>query len=490
MRFFSLFVVTPYLTKEPSIYGIYAVCVSVTIFLGYADLGFLMAGQKYASESYTRGDRTEEMQYIGFGAFVLLIFTLLCSFGFLYLGFHPQRLIKGLTPGTIDIASNLLFILAAFAPVTVLQRMVAMIFDIRLNSYVNQRISLFASFITIGSVFYFFRNGSYSIVPYFLLSQSINLLVVLIAIWVAKKKYTYNVTALLKYIRFDKKIYNKANSLAYSGLYIMVMWILFYEVDQLVISKFLGAEKVAIYAIAITFTTFFRTIFGILFSPFSVRSNYFIGNDDEEGLRKFCLQLMTLSAPLTILPTIAFAIVAKPFVFSWVGPNYVESVDIARLISFVYTLAFISYPASIYLNAKAQVKENYVIATLQPLIYWVGIVSVFSFLGLFSFGLFKLIATLLADCFYFYILIKSLKLSFSEFCRNVFYPIMLPLLFLIIALTFANNYFPYDKSKINLFIVLGVTGTCILISFGIQYMVSPNIKVVVKKLIGGITKTV
>ena len=59
-KFLSLFIVTPYLTSDKPIYGIFAVCVSVTIFLSYSDLGFMMAGQKYAAECYAKGDRTEE----------------------------------------------------------------------------------------------------------------------------------------------------------------------------------------------------------------------------------------------------------------------------------------------------------------------------------------------------------------------------------------------------------------------------------------------
>jgi O-antigen/teichoic acid export membrane protein len=288
LRFISMFIVTPYLSKEPTTFGIYSVCISVTIFLGYADLGFLRAGQKYASECFARGERTEEMKFIGFGAFVLFVFAMLCAIVFFYLGFHPEKLIKGLdTTGKVATASNLLFILAAFTPVTVLQRMASMIFDIRLDGYISQRISLGASLITIASVFYFFGNEHYQIVPYFFFSQSINLLVVLICLWLAKRKYQYNLLQLFRFINFNAAIYRKAKNLAYSGLYVMIVWIFFYELDQLAIGKFLGAEKVAIYAIAFAFATFFRSIYGILFSPFNVRANHYVGNGDDEGLKRF-----------------------------------------------------------------------------------------------------------------------------------------------------------------------------------------------------------
>ena len=69
-----MFIVIPYLTSEPEIYGIYTVCISVSIFLAYADLGFLSAGQKYAAEYFAKGKRQEEIKVIGFTTFILLVF--------------------------------------------------------------------------------------------------------------------------------------------------------------------------------------------------------------------------------------------------------------------------------------------------------------------------------------------------------------------------------------------------------------------------------
>jgi len=482
-----MFIVTPFLTKEPSTYGIYAICISVTIFLNYADLGFLRAGQKYAAECYGRGERAEEMKYIGFGTFILSIFTLLCALTFLFFGLQPESLMKGLdTPEKISTASGLLLILAGFTPVTILQRMVSMIFDIRLDSFVNQRISLAASIITIASVFYFFGKENYRIVPYFFFSQSINFIAVVIWLWLAKKKYTYNIKQLLRSVHFDAVIYKKVKGLAYSGLYIMGVWIIFYELDQIAIGKFLGVEKVAIYAIAFALLAFFRNIYTIFFSPFSIRANYFIANRDEEGLKRFCLQLVSLSAPLVVFPTIAFALVSKPFIMSWVGANYAESVDLASMFSLIFTLSFMTFPASIVLLVKVRIKEMNIIATIQPIIYWIGVICTYSFWGLLSFSSFKLIATFVSEFYFIYILIKFLDISLKEFLQKTIYPMIIPLIFLITALVIADVYLPYQKSKINLLIVLGTTGLCIGVSFLIQYMASSNMRIVAKSLIGSI----
>ena len=69
-----MFVVIPYLTSNPTIYGIYSVCISFSIFLAYADLGFMGAGQKYAAEYFARKEYDEEIKVIGFTNFILFVF--------------------------------------------------------------------------------------------------------------------------------------------------------------------------------------------------------------------------------------------------------------------------------------------------------------------------------------------------------------------------------------------------------------------------------
>jgi O-antigen/teichoic acid export membrane protein len=487
LRFLSMFIVTPYLSKEPSTYGIYAVCISVTIFLNYADMGFLSAGQKFASECYARAERSEEMKYIGFGIFILLIFALICALIFFYFGLHPQALIKGLdTSEKISTATNLLLILAVFTPVAVLQRMIAMVFDIRLDNYINQRISLFASILTIASVFYFFRNGNYQIVSYFLFSQSINLAVVIICFFLAKRKYNYNIKRLFYCVRFDPIIYKRAKQLAYSGLYGMIVWLLFYEIDQIIIAKFLGSNKVAIYAIAIAFPTVFRTVLGIIFGPFLVRANYFVGIGDDEGLKKFCIQLVSLSAPVIVISTVAISIVSQPLVLSWVGNDYTESVNLAKLLVLVFTLSFISSPLSLYLVAKERLKEVYFIATILPFLYWGGILFSYSTLGLLSFGLFKLIATIVTSLFYLHFLVKYFKLSLLDFLRRVIVPLILPLCFLVSSLLIANRFLPNEKSKMNLLLVIGTAGLSIILSLLIAYFTSSRLRINAKNILGNI----
>ncbi len=480
LRFVSMFIVTPFLTKDPSTFGVYSVCLSVTMFLNYADLGFLNACQKYASECFARKEDDLERKYIGFGTFVLLVFSILFSIVFIFLSFNPHMLIKGLeNEAQIRIARKLLFILAIFTPVTVFQRMISMVFEIRLNNYVTQRISLISSIVTIGSVFIFFTKNKYDIVGYYLFGQIMISLSVIVNLFLARKRYHYDIKGLLRSIRFDPMIFKKANALAFSGLYCTIFWILFYELDQIAIGKYLGAEKVAAYAIAFSFSTIFRFTFSILYSPFTNRVNYFIGNKDDEGLKSFCMQLSVLTAPLVLIPTVAFVVIAKPFILSWVGDTFAESIPLARFYATIFMFGFISYPASMILTAKVRIKESNFISTIQPFIYWAGILITYHTLGLMSFALFKFIARYISELFCLYILINFIGVSLTGFIKKVFYPVLLPMIFMVVSLMLLEKYLPGEKSKVNLAVVVGTTGSVIAIALVIQYFISNEIKMMV-----------
>ena len=129
----SMFVVTPLITNMPVVYGIYTVCISLTIFLNYADLGFLMAGEKFAAESYSKKDPESERAFIGTSVFIYLIvciFILLCVVIFAW---NPSLLIRDIGKDSLqyDIAQKLLLILSLSIPFTVVQKYVFLIYKIR-----------------------------------------------------------------------------------------------------------------------------------------------------------------------------------------------------------------------------------------------------------------------------------------------------------------------------------------------------------------------
>ena len=473
LSFVSMFIVTPYLSSSPSIYGIYMVCISMNIFFSYADLGFIGAGQKYAAEYFARGEKKEEIQIIGFSSFILLIFAFLCSFVFLFLSHNPVLLIKNLHAGEeYLIASRLLLILAASVPIIILQRIITMIFSIRLQDYLVQRVNVVTNILRIISIYYFFGQGKYDIVGYFLFIQILTFIMQIFLLLVARHKFDYSLKLLLRSICFKKQVFSKTRNLAFTSLFITVSWIIYYELDSIVIIKFLGAEKVAIYAIGLTALSLFRSLFGSLFAPFGPRFNHFIGVNDTAGLKNFFFVVIKRTAPFVIFPIITFSLLSGPFVMNWVGNQYKESIFIIEILSLCNIFAFISYPAGLLLMSQERVKEIYWIGALVPLVYWLGVFSSVSFLGIRSFYVFKFVSFFIPAVFYLLISKRFLETSVLSLFKRLFTSLIVPLVFLISFLMITKSYLPYEKSKLNLFYTVSLGCVGLLLTYVVLFFTS------------------
>jgi O-antigen/teichoic acid export membrane protein len=372
LNFLALFVVIPYLSSHPAIYGIYSVCIGFAIFFNYADIGFVSSGIKYASEAYAQNDRETEQKIIGFSFFILTSVLLLLFLFFVYCSFNPAFIIKGIVSNEErKIASSLLLVLACSIFVNIVQRAVQMIFLIRVQDYIVQRVNIAGSLIRIASVFVFF-DDSYNIVGYYIFTQIILLAGSLISCYIAYKKYNYDFRRLLSYFRFNKDIFNQMKKLAFSSLFTTIMWIIYYELDSLVIGKLFGVERLAVYAIGLNLLSFCRGILGAAYGPFMARFNHFIGINNYSGLRVFSVHLMKIFAPFIFLSLVCLSFMAGPFVLSWVGAGYRDSIPVARWLLLCNLFAFISYPGSTLLSGLEKIKEIYIVSLLNPLVYLEG----------------------------------------------------------------------------------------------------------------------
>ena len=485
LNFLSMFVVIPYLTSQPTVYGIYSVCISFSIFLAYADLGFMGSGQKYAAEYFAKGDIEEEIKVIGFTNFILLIFLALFSVSFFVLSQDPEILVKGInTVEQHNVASQLLLILAIFTPTTLLQRLLQMIFGIRMEDFIVQRTNIVGNILKIISVLWYFRKGSYDIVGYFLFAQIVNFCATLITLFIAQKRYNYDFKLLFSHTRFNKSVFDKTKALALTSLFITISWILYYELDSVAIGKLLGANQVAIYAVGLSILSFFRSILGILFSPFNIRFNHFVGIGDEKALKSFYLQIVTIFAPIIVFPIIVIALLSKSIVLTWVGNDYGASVEVVQLLIFCNIFAFVTYPTNAMLIAKERQNVLYLINSLLPIIFWVGIILTINNFGVKSFAIFKLVAFVISAFVMYRLMIAYLELKIFESIKKIFFSMLIPVITLVGSCLFIRNYLPQEKSKMNLLIVAFVMGIVIILSFIIQFLVSQNFKGQILKTLG------
>lgn len=478
LGFISLFIVLPYISSDKDLYGVYAICTSLTIYFSYADLGFGAAGQKFAVESYVNHDRNEEMRIIGFTTFVFLLFMTSISLLIFLLSIRPDFLLKGITDDNIITARWLLIILALSSPVLAMNRALNVIYSIRLEDYKFQQIHIVCNILKILSVFFFFTGGRYLLVPYYFFVNIMELISALWALFYVKRKYNYPILRLIKNIRFNKIVFDKIKGLAFAGLVSMICWILYYELDQIAIGTMFGVKAVATYAIAFSVLTYFRTYFGVIFSPLTARFNYFIGEGNIQGLNEHLCRVCCFFLPFVVFPILAVVIFAEPFVITWVGGQYIDSILHTRLLVLCNIFAFISYPVSAYIMALQKNKEIVKISMLIALVYWLGIILLQGRIELLSFSLMKIIAFLLSALYYFYLIIKFQKISAMKCIISIIKPYIIPLLITVGLGVILSKLYNYedDKSITGLFLSMGVMGMFVLSGLILSSWSSPVIK--------------
>jgi len=479
----SLVIVIPFLSDNSRIYGIYSLCISFTIFLSYADLGFLNAGYKYASEYYAKNDKQKEIEITGFVSFILAVFILIFAVILILFAFHPDWLIKNISDEQdISVAKSLLLILALFSPNMILQRVLQIIYGVRVHEYILQTILVIINCLKIASVYFFVTDKDYNIVGYFLFCQAITSAGLIIGIFYAAKRFFISLKALLTHIRFSKEIFQSIKKLAFGSLYVTVAWVLFYEFDPYVIAKLSGAEAVAYYSIGLTCLAFFRSIFGTLFNPFNARFNHFVAMKDFNGLAHFSKTVMCILLPAVVFPTLSLAILSKPFVFAWVGDKFNQSVSIVSFLALCNVFGFITYPSGILIMATKKIKLLYIVATTQLIIYWSGIAIFFPQHGYIVFAWFELICFSITAVLYTTFICRFLQVSIFKFIRVIIMPAILPVIMLLLILFSVRNFLPLDKSKLNLFqVALTGAGSALIATF-LYYFTSKTFKNYIDKV--------
>ena len=483
-NFAAVFVVTPFISAQSNLYGIYSLIIAAYFFISYADFGFLSAGMKYAAESFAQNKQQDEIQIIGFTGVVFLMFSSLYALVVLVISFEPSLLVNGITNTVeIEIAQNMLFILALSCPVLVIQRLVQIVFAIRLKDYIFQRILIISNSIKLLSAFFFFSNGRYMIVEYFLFSQLCLVTAVLLGLIVMKRSLEYDLLGLFHAFRFSKKMYDKTKKLAFTSIFLTICWILYYELDTFAIAKIFGASSVAVYAIGLTIITYFRSLFGVVFTPFIARFNHFVGLNDKEGLKLLFVKVVVLFLPLTVFPVVTVFFTVDNFILTWVGDKYISSISIASILVLTYVFSFITYPSGILIMANESVKALYFTSALQPIIFWIGIFLTKNYLGLESFAYFKFLAIFLETIVYCVIVYKFLEVDSIKLIKQIFAPTIFPLIIIITLLFVVKPFLPDNIGKLDLFYYFISIGIINILGLIVYYFTSKVFKEYSDKLI-------
>ncbi len=484
LNFLSMFIVTPLISSNPVIFGIYSICISLTIFLSYADLGFISSGFKYASEYIPTDDRNGEIRIVGFVFYILLIFGILYCLAILFISFNPELIIKNFnTAAERNIAEQLLLILSLFSFNLILGRVLLIILGIRLDDFVYRRISSIANIINIASVYYFFNDGKHDIVGYYLFCSITNVIVNILVTVIIKNKYHYDFLLLMKSVRFSKEIFRKTRNLAFSTLFATFAWILYYELDTLGIAKLLGTEKLALYAICLIIINFFRSLLGTFFNPFIARFNHIIAEKNIEKLKNFFSQILIITNPLIIITITCIIFFLKYLILSWVGESYIDSVRIGQLLMLIYFFSAFSYLTNILLMAQERIKEMNIIAACNVIIFWSGVILTYNDWGLYSFAVFKLSAFIITGIYSIYLTKIFLGLGWLDVFNKFYGLLFVPVLFIISSHFIISEFLIIEKSKFMMIKVILLSGCVCSLSYLVCYICSKNFRSTIQSVL-------
>jgi len=470
--FLSLVLVVPNISSNSELYGVYMFVISISLYLSYADIGFLAAGQKYSAEYFAQGDLENEQGIMGFVFFLMVIFFIPFIFLMLYLSLNPFAAFKELEESGAIIASQLFLIMGLLFPIQILsQRIISMVLSIRLLDYIATRFEILLNVIKMISIIFFFKDGRYLIVEYFLFCTVISILCYSLIGVLIKYQLNYSFSKLSKYFFFNKKHFHKTKNLAVTSFIATLSFILFYELDLILIGKFIGSQELAIYAIAFTFLNFLRSLWVIIYTPVASRINHFVGLNQLNKLYETLEILIKFTFPLYFLGVFILLINTENLVLYWVGEYYKGSIIILQILVVSVLFNYIIQPATQYFYACTKYKYIYLSSAIMPIIFFTSIIVFYENYGILSFAMGKLFSIIFSFALCVYALsevINPIKISLKW---------MLPFLIFSFLIFYLNNlildnfFISPQKDSFNLVIFM----TYLSSIFSLSYLIAISI---------------
>lgn len=472
VRIISLFIITPFISSDKELFGVYTLCISLTMMFNYIDFGFLRSASKFCSEKYSENNFKEEIKYLGFGSLITILFSLIFAFILVYFSLEPSTIINGVDESdNLSKIKTLFLVVAISSPTYVFHRIVQVIYEIRIKSFLYNRIYIIINSLNIISAFYFFSNGNYDLIGYFITLQLLNFISLLIASIDVISRFKYSINDFISSLKFDIGVYRKTKKIAFSSVLIIISWLIFIEIDSLYISNRFGAEKLAVYSIAFTFFTIIRFILTTIFSPFSVRFNYHI--NDIKYLNNFVKETILVLFPIFVLIVFNFTSISNNFILSWVGGEYLKSSQLSFYLTLPFLLSAISFVTSAYLTTIQDLNKLNLISVCQPILFWC-LVLFFSnyFIDLQKFIILKIIIIIISELVLLMVLIRKINLLFKDFILKNLLIIFLPLTLITLCNLYFIDFLPTEKSKYNLLFVIFYYGFISLIGFSSLCIIS------------------
>jgi O-antigen/teichoic acid export membrane protein len=441
-KILGLFWITPFLSSDKQVFGIYSLVVSFTVFLNYADLGFLKAAQQLGSQSYFKNDKEEELDLIGFSCFITSIIIILFICILIFFSFFPEVIIDF---ENSDInhkitASRLILILAFSLPFIFIQKIISLIFEIRLLGFKFYKIILICNIIPIFFVKFFYFNSKFLLVEYFFFIQLMNFVCVLIGLILAVRKLNYPFLKLIERVKFNLQVYNETKNLAFSSFYLFFLWFVWNELDRMFIGNLFGASSLPIFMVCNLFYTSIITVNGIVFQPLITKSNYIFSSDGLNELKIYLTSAIKIIFPLYLLVLLFILVLLKKFISLWIGVSYDEVVIPALFLISSFALFSLSQQVITYLTISGNLNVINIYSTIQAILYWILFLITSKYFNISVLIVSKALVIIIGHI---YLLIINKKLALIDFNYYQLFKRVFLAMILVLTNFFLFNYFEY-----------------------------------------------
>ena len=470
-----MLVVLPLISSDATKYAVYAITMSLCMFLTYGDFGFLSACQKYCAEAVGKNSISEESEYLGFTIILLLVVFCLFSLMMVLASFYPQIIIPELDEQDSRFASKMFLVTGLLMPVQVIcQRFIFLILTTRLKDYMFSRVDILANLLKIVLAPLFMKGNEFLLFEYFVMTIFLSIFSCLVGFFIIRIKNVFPLLEIFKNLRFSKKVYDKTKYLAGSMIFSTICWIMYYELDLLIAAQFFSIQEVAYYSLAFTFLNFLRSLWVSGFAPFLPLMSVYLGAGNVSGTKKISSSIILFTSPLFIILALFLGKHMEQIIIYWVGLDFIQSAEIVSVLLCGIALIGFTNVAAHYMTTF-KLYSAILLLGLSPLLTYYG---GFSFLmyfnpqdGILNLAYAKALSGLAASFMSIYILVSHDAVAPGSVARVIFFSALG-----LVALFFMPSFFSFDavnqEPNVNaLILLLASLGVAIISVFVASMMI-------------------
>jgi O-antigen/teichoic acid export membrane protein len=332
---------TPFIIKSlgDNSYGLWIFVGSFLGYYGLMDFGLNSAVQRFLSRAIGKSDHAEANKVINTALGVFLIIGLLIFLLSGCLAFFMPLFVKNITD--LEVFRKVTIILGINFALGFPLRIFPGILTANVRYDLNTFVEIAKTFIR-ALLIYFFLSRGHGIIALALITLTVDMVSYFVRYFIAKRLFAY---IKLSFNLFDRSKFKEF--LGYS-VYTFISRIadqLRFNIDNLVITLFIGLGSVTLYSIAFRLVKYFMDFISSATGLFTPIFSQYESRGDYESIREKFIFTTKITGPLSIMIGGLIIVLGKAFIERWMGPSYLSAYKLLVILTVPLTIALMQGPS-------------------------------------------------------------------------------------------------------------------------------------------------